>query len=269
MKDKYVVIEKAVGQTPLQALLRYRAEHSELIGVPMSYAGRLDPMASGKLLILIGDECKKQAEYHKLDKEYEFSVLFGVGSDTGDVLGRLTPSNPPRVPEITLYEITHDLTGSVEFLYPHFSSKTVRGKPLHVWTLEERLNEIEIPTYHATIHSLSLIDFRTRTGADIADEALAKIDSVTPVKAESKALGNDFRREDVRRDWSNFRENFGDYRYPIATFRCTSSSGLYMRTLAEEIAKQLGTKGLAMSIHRSRIGTYQPLFLWGFWKKQF
>jgi tRNA U55 pseudouridine synthase TruB len=40
------------------------------------------PMASGKLLVLLGEECKHQENYHSLDKEYEFSVLLGIGSDT-------------------------------------------------------------------------------------------------------------------------------------------------------------------------------------------
>ena len=54
---KFVTLEKAVGETPLSALERHRGEHPELLGIPMAYAGRLDPMASGKLLVLIGDEC--------------------------------------------------------------------------------------------------------------------------------------------------------------------------------------------------------------------
>ena len=267
--EKYVVLEKKVGETPLQALETYRASHRELSGIPMAYAGRLDPMASGKLLILLGDECKEQEKYHALDKEYEFSVLFGVSSDSGDVLGLLSSENPPRVPEIILYEAAHDLTGEITLPYPHFSSKTVEGKPLHVWTLEERLGEIEIPSYTARIFSLSLVDFSFKTGMEIAEAALSKIETIPEVTEASKALGRDFRRTDVRRDWHDFKEQFGTMRYPIATFQCIGSSGLYMRTLAEEIAKKLGTTGLAFSIHRSKIGKFRSIFRWGFWEKQF
>jgi tRNA pseudouridine55 synthase len=267
--EKHVTIEKEVGQTPLQALEAYRAKHPELLGMPMAYAGRLDPMASGKLLILLGEECKQQEKYHSLDKEYEFSVLFGIESDTGDVLGRLASGKPPRVPEIKLYEIAHDLLGEISFSYPRFSSKTVKGKPLHVWTLEDRLNEIEIPSYTATIHSLSLVDLTSKTCTQIADEALTKIETIPEVTEESKALGRNFRRDEVRKDWHNFKEQFGNVRYPIATFKCVCSSGLYMRTLAEEIADRAGTKGLAWSIDRTKIGEYLPILKWGFWKKQF
>ncbi len=84
---RYVVLEKFVGQTPLECAEAWRAEHPQYADVPLAYAGRLDPMASGKLLILIGEECKQQARYHGLDKRYEFQVLCGFSSDSGDVLG--------------------------------------------------------------------------------------------------------------------------------------------------------------------------------------
>ena len=84
-----MILEKEIGETPLSCTERWRTSRPDLIGVPLSYAGRLDPMASGKLLILIGEECKQQATYHGLDKEYEFSILFDVSSDSQDVLGRI------------------------------------------------------------------------------------------------------------------------------------------------------------------------------------
>ena len=108
--QKYAVVEKAVGETPLQALERFRALHGELDQIPMAYAGRLDPMASGKLLILIGEECKQQERYHALDKEYEFEVLFGIGSDTGDVLGRLSFGDAPQINEADLCKIARTLS---------------------------------------------------------------------------------------------------------------------------------------------------------------
>jgi len=266
--EKYIVLEKEVGETPLSALEKYRSEHPELEGVPMAYAGRLDPMASGKLLILIGDECKKQTEYHRLDKEYQFSVLLGVSSDTGDVLGRLsfaTPTQNLNCP-IDRTVLTENFEGDVTFPYPHFSSKTVQGKPLHVWTLEGRLDEIEIPTYTAHIYKLMCTGTETKTGAEIADEALQKIETIPKVTEESKALGQDFRRDDVRADWELFKEMHGKDTYIIAHFTCISGSGAYMRTLAEEIAKKLNTEGLAYSIHRTKIGRYLGF---GFWLKTF
>ena len=269
---KYVVLEKEVGQTPLACAELWRADKPELTGVPLAYAGRLDPMASGKLLVLIGDECKVQENYHGLDKQYEFSILFGVSSDTADVLGRLQFSDTIPSPTLAqLQTICKNLEGEVELPYPHFSSKTIKGKPLHVWTLEGRLDEITIPTKRSTIFNIKPTKLETKTRIQIYQEASTKIETIPPVTDASKALGADFRRIDVRADWKRFAETGTPTdTFTIATFTCVASSGTYMRTLAEVIAKQCNTTALAYHIHRTKIGTYKSLpFSIGFWKKQF
>ena len=266
---KYAILNKAVGETPLSCAEAWRADKPELAGVPLAYAGRLDPMASGKLLVLIGDECKVQEQYHAFDKEYEFSVLFGVCSDTADVLGRLTITD--TLPTITYNQITtiaESLIGDVELPYPHFSSKTIQGKPLHVWTLEGRLNEITIPTKRSTIYKLTGTKLETKSRADIYTEASDKIETIPKVTEASKALGNDFRRTDVRTDWKRFAETVTPTdTFFIGHFTCISSSGTYMRTLAEVIAKHCNTTGLAYHIHRTEIGIYDPATTK--WVKQF
>lgn len=283
--EKYITLEKRVGETPLSCAESYRINHPELAGVSMAYAGRLDPMASGKLLVLLGDECKNQTSYHGLDKEYEFSVLFGIASDTQDVLGRLTaclnttaasspagsegaleaarPSFTPLEPAglLALSKITTNMIGPIELPYPHFSAKTVQGKPLHMWTLEGRLGEITIPTQTSEIYELELVDTEIKTREVVAAEARAKIDTIPPVTDLRKALGNDFRRGDVRKDWAEIAGgNFGPDPLPdsyhIAHFRCIASSGTYMRSLAELIGKKVGSCSLAWHIHRTKIGIF-------------
>lgn len=271
--DKYVVLEKAVGETPLSCAEAWRAKHPEYVDVPLAYAGRLDPMASGKLLVLIGDECKNQTNYHSLDKAYDFSVLFGIESDSLDVLGRLTTyldgdnelSDCVRLglaPRSAQSEsaIVESLIGDIELPYPRFSAKTVQGKPLHMWTLEGRLDEIEIPTKTSTIYSLALSSTAIITKKDLVEQALTKINSIPEVTDPRKALGNDFRRVDVRQDWNAILENKNiPDEFQIAHFTCVASSGTYMRTLAHLIAQKLNTCGLAWSIHRTHIGTYDPV----------
>lgn len=271
--EDHVVIYKAIGETPLQAVERFRDNHSEYEGLSMAYAGRLDPMAHGKLLVLIGEECKNQNEYHKLDKTYRFRVLFGTGSDTGDILGLLRWNSNHTVLTLTkkeLEEVTKSLTGPISLPYPVFSSKTVDGKPLHQWALENRLTEIEIPTAHTTIHRLKLVDLAFQSAEATYAEARERIELIPPVTEESKALGADFRRDEVRMSWDTWLEYHKKQMLPIATFDCTASSGTYMRSLAGEIGEQLGMPALAYSIERTEIGQYQPVFKqFGFWRKRF
>jgi tRNA U55 pseudouridine synthase TruB len=212
-----------------------------------------------------------QEKYHNLDKEYEFEVLFGVSSDTADVLGLLETVTLPHIGKRDLEKVCAKLVGEVELPYPHFSSKTVRGKPLHTWKLEGKIDEIEIPTKHSTIYTLKLQKLRTVPAQEVYVYASEKIETIPQVTDERKALGNDFRRADVRLCWEQFMNaNDPEALYYIAKFRCIASSGTYMRTLAEVIAKKLGTAGLAYSIDRTKIGIYQKLpFNFGMWTKQY
>lgn len=266
----YVVLEKAAGETPLQCLEQYRSSHPELADAKMAYAGRLDPMASGALLVLLGDACKKQQRYHALDKAYTFSILFGMSSDTGDILGRLTTGPTPDVSDTAVRRAVRSLPRTITLPYPRFSAKTVRGVPLHTWTMQDRLSEITIPEYTATIFRCRLHTCTYRTGAELYDDALSRINRLPEVTEARKALGADFRREDVRADWRTFRDTYGEQSFPVATVSCIVSSGTYMRTLAEVLAEQCGTRGLAFSIHRDTIGHYQPLWRsFGVWRTRY
>jgi len=267
---KYITSEKSVGETPLVVLERLRISQNIPNDIPLAYAGRLDPMASGKLLVLIGDECKRQEQYHSFDKEYVVEVLLGARSDTGDVLGLIElNASQQLVTSHDIKNILQSLRGTIELPYPHFSSKTVRGKPLHTWTLEGRLDEIDIPIKKSTLHSLTFRGLRTIPQNEVLKIVRDKIETIPPVTDERKALGADFRRDDVRKSWNQVAES-DIPTFQIVTFSCIASSGTYMRSLAEVIGKRLSTYGLAYSIHRTKIGTYVPVFKnTGFWLKQF
>ena len=66
---------KNIGETPLECLERVRLEYGKAPEVPMTYAGRLDPMAEGLLLVLSGKELQNKDKYLGLPKTYEFEVL--------------------------------------------------------------------------------------------------------------------------------------------------------------------------------------------------
>lgn len=234
----------------------------------MTYAGRLDPMASGKLLLLAGDECKRQRLYHGLDKEYRFEILFGFRSDTGDIMGM--PEEGPEVPvDISaIQKRARTLEGEAALPYPRFSSKTVQGKPLFLWTLEDRLHEIEIPVATTRIYRLRALTMRTVKSAELKREMFARMDSLPTVTEESKRLGEDFRRKDIIPAWEALLRDDRDY--VIASFQATVSSGTYIRSLAPKIAELLGTVGLAYSIERTQLGNFIPLpVIGGLWSKRY
>jgi tRNA pseudouridine55 synthase len=261
----YVVIEKRVGETPLEALEAWRKHTGLSRDIPLAYAGRLDPMASGKLLVVIGEECKRQTAYHGFDKEYKVEVLLGAGSDTGDILGMAELAPVQTIAHENIRNAVQSLYGTHTFKYPRFSARTVRGVPLHELTLKGEIADEEIPTYRGTIKKISCAEIKTISAPDLHAFINERIALIPPVTDPRKKLGADFRRGTILPQWDTLLTNRTEP-FTVVTIVATVSSGTYMRTVAEGMGIRLGTKGLALSIHRTRIGTYTQLPLgFGVW----
>ena len=82
-----IKIYKPIGITPLQLIKKYKRENN--IKEKISFAGRLDPMAHGEMVLLKGDECKKQDSFCGKDKIYEFEILYGFTTDRALNAGEL------------------------------------------------------------------------------------------------------------------------------------------------------------------------------------
>ncbi|MBX9794746.1 MAG: hypothetical protein K2Y02_10655, partial [Burkholderiaceae bacterium] len=246
---RFVVLDKKSGETPLAALAAWKAANPVYKDVPASYAGRLDPMARGKLLIVLGEECKKQVKYTGLDKEYEIEVLLDVGSDTGDALGIVAASPKDTRPDRRLIEqAVRAEVGKHVRAYPAYSSKTVNGKPLFLHALEGTLETIEIPTHEEelfSVHVLGVAQFSKDELASRVEDFLA----LAPTSDEpSKVLGADFRIKDVRASWEKVFVH-SSRSYVVLKLRISCGTGTYMRSLAGRIGASLGTTALALSIH--------------------
>ena len=269
----YLILNKEIGETPLEVLDEFKKNNHRYAAVPMAYAGRLDPLASGTLLILVGEECKKQKKYMGMDKEYEFEVLLGLETDTFDVLGIASKKDSMPESEPTsarLEAVLATLRGKQSFPYPAFSSKTVKGKSLFLWALEGKINEIEIPAKDVNVFELEHVSTKTINADNLFAEMSDKIESIKPVTQHTKALGNDFRRPEIRKRYAELREaTSSDQDFYILKFRCVCSSGTYMRTLAHMIGGALGYSSLAYSIHRTKVGSFKKFGPIKFWSKQY
>lgn len=264
---RYTTIEKRIGETPLAALEAWRSTCPEYKDTPLAYAGRLDPMASGKLLILIGEECKNIHAYHGLDKQYEIEVLLDIGTDTGDILGLPTLSNQVTRPDTkAIQKILEAELGTHEYPYPIFSSKPVDGKPLFLHALEDTLDSIEIPTHEETIYSINPQKPYILNTEELQERVLSLL-AKTPVTGDpGKRLGADFRIEPITAAWKKLVTQPRTYVVLPIVVNC--GSGTYMRSLAGRIGTALNTNACALSIHRTKIGTYHSFGPLSFWSKK-
>lgn len=259
-----VVIYKEVGETPLEALERYRAGRPELAGLPMTYAGRLDPMAEGQLLILIGEECKNKEKYLGLDKEYEVEMVFGIETDTYDALGLVTNAVKADVEGVGIAAIgvlnqksvskfffdtkksskMHDdwevYVGKLHQEYPPYSSKTFNGKQLHALARAGELPD-EMPTKDVEIYSIESLGDGSITATDLKARIFNMIDKVK----------GDFRQDEIKKRWGEVLKV--DASYSFVRIRVQCSSGTYMRSLAHKIGKDTKTGAIALTIKRIKI----------------
>lgn len=248
------------------ALSRFKTAYPIYKDIPASYAGRLDPMAAGKLLVLLGEECKKQERYTSLDKEYVIEVLLGVGSDTGDALGIVEQGAVMRsVDDARIRTVLKKEVGAHQRAYPAYSSKTVNGKPLFLHALLGTLGDITIPEHEERIYSCSLMASE-EVPVGVLEKRIEAFLSKAPTSDEpSKMLGADFRIDAVRASWKKVFLEPAAPQYFILRLRIACASGTYMRSLAGRIGASLGTNALALSITRTKIGR-----LWGgLWLRSF
>ena len=270
IRRKRVIIDKRVGQTPLEAIDEWKLSNPAYADIPASYAGRLDPMAEGTLLVLLGDECKRQKSYHGLDKEYVIEVALDLSTDTGDVLGMpVYAGKETALSNSLLKKVLQEEVGKKLVPYPAYSSKTVNGKPLFQYALEGTLGSIEIPEHEETIYRIQQLSTRTIPVRDIRSY-IAGMLALAPRSTEpSKALGADFRQDAIRAAWDDVFDHLPERDFTVMTLKVTAGSGTYMRTLAERIGKEFGTSGMTLSIRRNRIGSYLSIGRIGFWTKLF
>lgn len=277
---KYVVLEKQVGQTPLEAIEAWKAQHFEFAGLPATYAGRLDPMASGKLLVLVGEECAYREKYLGLDKEYVVEVVLAVLTDTGDTLGLATLASlgvlenavgeKMQVSRKKLQAAKQTLIGTCTVPYPAFSSKTVGGKPLFQHALQGALGTISIPEHKETIYKIAVGEVQELSAAELLGRIQQTLMHVPRSDQPSKGLGADFRQDAIRARWNEVLTGHEGVRtFTVVTLQVTCASGTYMRTLANRFGAALNTSGFALSIHRTKVGRYKKPGPFGIWVKKY
>lgn len=263
---------KQLGETPLAAITRLRREKPELAEAKLSYAGRLDPMAEGLLLILVGDENKNRETYLGLDKEYEAKFIFGLETDTYDVLGlvkmekELADSERSIVSrelaegmepsEDDVQTAIDSLKGKWNMTYPWFSSKTVEGKPLYYWARkkftdgdsDKGIDDDEVnvvrPEKVVEIYEADLVE---RTSLKKAELAAAIIDKI------SRVSGN-FRQQKILERWEEYFSVSKRTVYNVYSVRIVCSSGTYIRALADRLGRELECGGILFDLKRTRIG---------------
>lgn len=242
------ILYKKLGETPLECLLDYKKTNPEYFNMPMTYAGRLDPMAEGLLLVLSGETTKRKEEFLRLKKVYEFEVLWEFKTDTEDILGDLFTTDISIFPTTDQIQKEVDsYLGKFEQLYPAFSSQPVNGKPLILWAREGKINEIKIPSHEVEIYKSEYISRRFILGKDLLDTVLERISLVS----------GDFRQTQISNKWKDVLADHQNTEYAVDKIRMEVSGGFYVRQFVADLSKKLNVQATTFHILRTQVGDYK------------
>ena len=247
-----IFIDKPKGFTPLELVKKYKKDNN--IKDKVCYAGRLDPMAHGKMILLKGIECKDMIKYCNLNKTYNFTVLFGFETDTYDLLGKVV--NSSYMNDLSLKN-SIDLKKYIKKFkqeYPSYSSFSIRHnserKPIWEWTKLGKLSELTIPTKDVEIFSLKKIKNEESINSYIELEKYI----FKNINLLSEVNHKKFRVEDILNKWTDIFKEIDLSKKPIIRkFSARVSSGTYIRSLTNRIGKEYGCGAITLDIERVNI----------------
>ena len=222
---------------------RFREEYSLDSSVKLTYAGRLDPMAEGIVLVLAGEDRFIKDSLLGLDKIYEVEVLLGIATDTQDPLGIITDTNFKDMERKAVEQTIAGMKTLTALPYPLYSSALVKGKPLFVHARAG--TRVTLPQKKIKIYDAKLLEIKKVSVAALVRDVMVDI---------AKVIG-DFRQEEITKQWQTMLDEQTEI--TVIKIRVHASSGTYMRSLAAWMGEQLHIPALAYRINRIQIGEYK------------
>lgn len=237
---------KPLGKTPLDVINQIKLKNPHLKNTKMAYAGRLDPLANGVLLILVGEECKNRDFYQNLKKNYEFELLLGLSTDSFDSMGIVTnlPVTTDKFDD--LEKIKMAILGIKEQEYPPYSSFRVKGKPLFEWAKQERLNEIILPKKKVNINNLIIHKQFTILGDNALESMLERLEIVK----------GEFRQKHIAKSLKDAISS-KNLNFKVIVLSANVSSGTYIRGICNTVGEILGFGAIAFNIKRTSVGDFK------------
>lgn len=124
-----LVVNKESGMTSFDVIRKIkRILNIDKIG----HTGTLDPMATGVLLILLGDATKISNYLMSDVKGYEFDVAFGIKTDTEDITGKIIHTETPLlINNQIIDDCLLQMVGKQTQIPPMYSAIKIDGQKLY------------------------------------------------------------------------------------------------------------------------------------------
>lgn len=123
-----VLLDKDSGMSSHDVVARARRIfNTKSIG----HAGTLDPLASGLLVLLVGEATKLSQYILERDKSYDVEFKLGVTTDTLDITGQVLQERPVTLSASQVEQRALALKGDFNWPIPMYSAAKVDGEKLY------------------------------------------------------------------------------------------------------------------------------------------
>ena len=122
----------------------------------VGHTGTLDPMASGVLVLCVGNALKLCEMLTNHDKEYVAGVTLGIETDTLDMEGTVLSTEIVDIDKDTIIDVVNSFKGSYIQEVPKYSAVKVNGKKLYEYARNGI--DVELPSKMVNINNIEIID---------------------------------------------------------------------------------------------------------------
>lgn len=162
----FLVVHKPQGWTSFDVVGKIRGvleKHFKRLGhkfgrrsrLKVGHGGTLDPMATGLLVVGVGDGCRRLQQYLTGPKAYVATAQLGMETDTQDAEGAATRSAPHE--HVTLAELqmaAEGLTGEIMQRPPIYSALRKDGKRLYDLARAGEIRPEDVELRPVRVHAL-------------------------------------------------------------------------------------------------------------------
>ena len=159
MKNGILIIDKEKGVTSRDVVNQVC---KKLSTKRIGHTGTLDPLATGVLVLAVGEATKLVPFLTSSEKEYIAEVLLGVFTDTLDITGNTLKEEKVQVSEDDVRQVLEDFPKRYEQEVPKFSAVHVGGKRLYEYARSDI--EVVLPKREVEIKELELLSFEKKDG---------------------------------------------------------------------------------------------------------
>ena len=195
----------------------------------VGHGGTLDPEAEGVLPIALGEATKLAGRMLDASKIYDFTIQFGAETDTLDAEGAITATTDRRPPMAAIAAVLDHFTGEIEQVPPKYSALMIDGK--RAYDRARAGEDVAMKTRRVTVYGLSF-------WADSGDALPYSTFATTATRPDPEIGHEPLELADA------------------ITLTAHVSKGTYIRSLARDIARALGTLGHVTYLRRTKAGPF-------------